>query len=121
MAQASLPCSEWHTHTATSDTTERANSRDVGMRQGRLCPPSRLRARSRRLERRSHAASGTPTPQRVAPQSPRIAEPSVCARVGYALRLVYAHAQDGSSVAPMQRAAHPHRNEWHTVAGNPRE
>ncbi|KAJ6574080.1 hypothetical protein B0H19DRAFT_1253842 [Mycena capillaripes] len=70
MAQASLPRSEWHTHTTTSGTTERANSRDVGMRQGRLCPPSRR-----------------------------------------------AHAQDGSSVTPMQRVAHLHRKEWRHRAG----
>jgi hypothetical protein len=29
----------------TARNTKRTNRRDIGMRQGRLCPPSRLRAR----------------------------------------------------------------------------
>ncbi|KAJ6620538.1 hypothetical protein B0H10DRAFT_2216039 [Mycena sp. CBHHK59/15] len=48
---------------------------------------------------------------RLPTQNVQIYETSVCAKVGYALHLVYARAQDGPSVAPLHYASVAHRSE----------
>ncbi|KAJ7718856.1 hypothetical protein DFH07DRAFT_973112 [Mycena maculata] len=66
--------------------------------QGRAMPSSRSLA---------HLALVTPLPT----QNTRIDKTSVCAKVGYALHLVYAGAQDGLDLIPLRHSLVAHHSE----------